>query len=85
MDLKRLPDGTDECLACHFKGIAREGNIQQINEYRKRLGPVTGGGKESLPSQTGAPGKPLKPGTQEDLKKRLESLKSKQFEGIEFL
>ncbi len=84
MDIKRLPDGRDECLTCHYVGVAREGNISQINEYRKRM-QAMGNANTGMPSQGPAPPRPLKPGTSEDLKKKLESLKGKQFEGIEFL
>lgn len=85
MDILRLPDGRDECKTCRYVGVAREGNLSQINEYKKRLMPSGDTGKENPTTLRNVPKKPLQPGSPEDLKKRLESLKGKQFEGIEFL
>ena len=73
VDLKRLPNGTEECLRCHFIGESREGAMHEINAYKKQLDIE----KNPVPLEQSFPKQGEDPKKETGLKKRLVSLKGK--------
>lgn len=72
VDLKQLPNGTEECLRCHFIGVFREGAMNEINAYKKQLD------SEKSPLQA-EPKINLEKQVKDDkLQNRLESLKGRK-------
>lgn len=49
LDIKRLPNGSEECLRCHYVGSAREGAMNEINSYKQQL---KAGGVRVPPSES---------------------------------
>lgn len=82
IDMKRLPNGTEECIRCHYVGTVMEGAMHEINAYKQQLksGAVrtmAADSKDTSSSELGL--------SQARMQEKLKSLKGKKTEDFEIL
>ncbi|MDO8625195.1 MAG: hypothetical protein Q7R47_03865 [Candidatus Diapherotrites archaeon] len=82
IDVHPQPDGTDKCNTCKYVGVAMEGAMDKLNDYRKKLksgySPATNAVVSTAPSGS-ASTNPLIGYTESDPNKKTE-LKPKKIE-----
>ncbi|MBU0636467.1 hypothetical protein KKE06_05565 [Candidatus Micrarchaeota archaeon] len=79
VDLKRLSNGNQECLRCHFTGEAREGAMNEINAFKKQLDLE----KSHEPKEQSFSKQSEDPKKDSEWQKKLGSLKGKRTEDFE--
>jgi hypothetical protein len=80
--MKRLSNGSEECIRCHFVGTAREGAMNEINAYKQQ---VKSGAVRAPPSMPAEPQKGLVGLSQSSQEQKLKSLKGKSTDDFEIL
>ena len=80
VDMKRLPNGSEECNRCHYVGTAREGAMHEINTYRQQL---KHGSTSPLPPSE--PSSSQSKVSQAEIQQRLKALKGKSSDDFEIL
>ncbi len=81
IDMKRLANGSEECIRCHYIGTPREGPMNEINAYKQQ---IKSGATRAPPSEAG-PQKGLVGLSNSSQEQKLKSLKGKRTEDFEIL
>ena len=85
LDSKRLAIGGMECLRCKFKGVFREGSMDEINAFRKAMRPAVSSGNSEIMMPKSPSGEPRQVPSNAELREKLKSLKGKKTDDFEII